>query len=209
MFDFSWRRLANPGQPPFQNDLGPLKDDRPSDGDTPSCEIAAARAGRRGGRRDAIVLGFEITGIRSPAAGATDGTGSNEAARVSRAPRGRGCSLDSSPACGACAAEHDAGDRLSQQQFAGRRRRARARVSPRPERNRLCRGPERDNRISLGGRAKRSAAVNGRRSGSPAGKRHRRRRHSRGAGGEGGDHDHSDRVHHIGPIRSRRDLSPA
>src|SRR5205807_8546098 len=60
MFDFSWRRLANPGQPPFQNDSGPLKDDRPSDGDTPSCEIAAARAGRRGGRRDAIVLGFEI-----------------------------------------------------------------------------------------------------------------------------------------------------
>ena len=44
-----------------------------------SCRCARRR---RGGRRDAIVLGFEITGIRSPAAGATDGTGWNEAARV-------------------------------------------------------------------------------------------------------------------------------
>src|SRR5258706_1938438 len=73
------------------------------------------RAQAPGGRRDAIVLGFEITGIRSPAAGATDGTGSNEAARVSLAPRRRGCALDSSPARGARTAV-DACDRISYRQ---------------------------------------------------------------------------------------------
>ena len=49
-----------------------------------------------------------------------------------------------------------------------------ARVPPRPERNRLCRGPERGDRISLGGGPKRSIAGAGGRSGSPSGGRDRR-----------------------------------
>ena len=40
------------------------------------------RARRRGGRRDVIVLGFDIAGIRSQPRGQTDGTGWNEAARA-------------------------------------------------------------------------------------------------------------------------------
>ena len=46
-----------------------------------------------------------------------------------------------------------------------------ARVPPRPERNRLCRGPERHDRIPLGGGPIRSTAGVGGRSGSPPGDR--------------------------------------
>ena len=46
-----------------------------------------------------------------------------------------------------------------------------ARVPPRPERSRLCRGPERGDRISLGGGQIRSIAGTGGRSGSPSGDR--------------------------------------
>ena len=53
------------------------------------------------------------------------------------------------------------------------------------ERNRLCRGSERDNRISLGGRPKRSTAINGRRSGSPGSERDRHGRHTGDTGGRG------------------------
>ena len=48
------------------------------------------------------------------------------------------------------------------------------RVPPGPERDRLCRGPERGDRIPLGGRPIRSAAGTGGRSGSPSGGRDRR-----------------------------------
>ena len=46
-------------------------------------------------------------------------------------------------------------------------------IPPRPERNRLCRGPERCDRIPLGGGPIRSAAGTGGRSGSPTGGRDR------------------------------------
>ena len=69
-----------------------------------------------------------------------------------------------------------------------------ARVPPRPERNRLCRGPERGDRIPLGGGSIRSTAGIGGRSGSPPGGRDCRERHACGAGGQGGDHDDSDRL---------------
>ena len=48
-----------------------------------------------------------------------------------------------------------------------------ARVPPGPERSRLCRGPQRGDRISLGGGPIRSAAGAGGRSGSPSGGRDR------------------------------------
>ena len=68
-----------------------------------------------------------------------------------------------------------------------------ARIPPRPERNRLCRGPERGDRIPLGGEPKRSAAGVGGRSGSSPGDRDCREWPC-GAGGQGGDHDDSDRL---------------
>ena len=79
--------------------------------------------------------------------------------------------------------------------FSRRNPTSHGRVSRRPERSRLCRGPERRDRISLGGRSIRSAAGVGGRSGSPTGGRDRRERHDRcGAGGKGGDRDDSDRL---------------
>ena len=60
------------------------------------------------------------------------------------------------------------------------------------ERNRLCRGPERGDRIPLGGGPVRSIAGAGGRSGSPSGDCDRRDRYPCGAGGKGGDHDDSD-----------------
>ena len=54
----------------------------------------------------------------------------------------------------------------------------RGRVPPGPEGSRLCRRPERGDRIPLGGGSVRSTAGAGGRSGSPAGRRDRRDRHA-------------------------------
>ena len=70
----------------------------------------------------------------------------------------------------------------------------RARIPPGPERSRLCRGPERGDRISLGRRPKRSIAGIGSRSGSSPGDRDCRDQRSCGPGGKGGDHDDTDRL---------------
>ncbi len=51
---------------------------------------------------------------------------------------------------------------------------SRARIPPRPERNRLCRGPQRRDRIPLGGGPIRSTAGAGGRAGPPASVGHRR-----------------------------------
>ena len=67
-------------------------------------------------------------------------------------------------------------------------------------------GQQRGDRISLGGRPKRSTAGDGGRSGSSAGDRDRHRRHACGTGGQGGDHDDSDRLHRCRPTRSRLGL---
>ena len=75
---------------------------------------------------------------------------------------------------GARAAAGDAGDRVSPRRFARAERASRGGVPPGPERNRLCRGPERRDRIPLGGRSLRSTAGAGGRSGPPAGRRDRR-----------------------------------
>ncbi len=72
---------------------------------------------------------------------------------------------------GARAAAGDAGDRLSQRRFAQRFATDRRRVSPRPEGSRLCRRPERHDRVPLGRRPIRSTAGAGGRSGSPPGRR--------------------------------------
>ena len=70
------------------------------------------------------------------------------------------------------------------------------------ERNRLRRGSQRSDRISLGGRPERSIAGIGGRSGSSSGGRDRRaRQHSRSVRGEGGDHDDSDRL--LRQVRTR------
>ena len=86
----------------------------------------------------------------------------------------------------------------------------RRRVPQRPERGRLRRGPERRDRISLGGGQVigcRAAAANSFASGG----RDRRRQHPCGAGGQGGDHDNSDRLHsgRPGQARPRRQPQPA
>ena len=70
---------------------------------------------------------------------------------------------------GARAAAGDAGDRVPRSGVARRVRAPGGRVPSGPERNRLCRGPERGDRISLGGRPIRSTAGAGGRSGSPSG----------------------------------------
>ena len=93
------------------------------------------------------------------------------------------------------AAAGDAGDRVPQQRHRlTALREPSARIPPGPERNRLCRGPQRRDRISLGGRSIRSTAGAGGRSGPPPGGRDRRERRSFGAGGQGGDRDDSDRL---------------
>ena len=71
------------------------------------------------------------------------------------------------------------------------------RVPPGPERNRLCRGPQCRDRISLGGGAKRSVAGLGGRSGEATGRRDRCGRSGPwGVRGQGRDHHHSDRLPH-------------
>ena len=68
--------------------------------------------------------------------------------------------------------------------------RASRRLQQRAERNGLRRGPQRRDRISLGGRSKRSTAGVRGRVGSPESRRHlRRRRDHRGGGGQSRDHD--------------------
>ena len=71
------------------------------------------------------------------------------------------------------AAAGDAGDRVPRRQIAWHDRGPSARISPRPERHRLCRGRERSDRIPLGRGSIRSAAGAGGRIGSPAGRRDR------------------------------------
>ena len=68
------------------------------------------------------------------------------------------------------------------------------RVPPRSEGSRLCRGPQRRDRIPLGGRTVRSAAGTGSRSGSPTSGRDRRDRHPCGTCCQGGDLDNSNRL---------------
>jgi len=63
------------------------------------------------------------------------------------------------------------------------------RVSPGPDRDRLCRGSERNDRISLGGRSQRSTARISGRSGSPEGERHCRKQASDGSGHGCNHHD--------------------
>ena len=87
----------------------------------------------------------------------------------------------------------------------------RGRVPPRPEGGRLCRGPERDHRVSLGGRSIRSTACAGGRPGSSTGHRNSSDEQPRSAGGQGGDVDDSDRIHDRGrpdQIGSCRQLEP-
>ena len=86
---------------------------------------------------------------------------------------------------------------------------ARARVPPRPERDRLCRGPQRGDRVPLGGRPIRSAAGAGGRSGSPAGGRDCDARKCLRRWRQGRDHDDSDRVHDRGRPGPGSGLSPA
>jgi hypothetical protein len=70
------------------------------------------------------------------------------------------------------------------------------RFPSRSQRNRLRRGPERGDRISLGARPIRSIVRAGGRSGAPAGRPNRRNRwRSFAAGGKGGNPNHSHRVH--------------
>src|SRR5262249_22837359 len=85
----------------------------------------------------------------------------DETARLHHASRRRD---DGVAARGARAAAGDAGDRVSQHQGSRRGRTRLGRVSPGPDRDRLCRGSERYNRIPLGGRSQRSSAGIGGRS---------------------------------------------
>ena len=72
-----------------------------------------------------------------------------------------------------------------------------------PKRSRLRRGPERSDRISLGGGPIRSTAGAGGRSGSSSGRRDRRwRRRPSGPSGQGGNHDHSNRLQYGAATRS-------
>ena len=74
---------------------------------------------------------------------------------------------------GARAAAGDAGDRISRPRSPDSNDGPTARIPPRPEGDRLCRGRERGDRISLGRGSIRSAADAGRRTGSPTSRRDR------------------------------------
>ena len=88
-----------------------------------------------------------------------------------------------------------------------------ARISPGPQGDWLCRGPERSDRVPLGRGPNRSVAGAGGRIGSPAGGRDRRGRRSRcGVGGQGGNHDDPHRLSASAKTRSgwsRRQSRPA
>ena len=134
------------------------------------------------------------------------------AARVHHAARRRGGGV---AARGARAAAGDAGDRVPRRLDSptiGAQARLRAFRQGLSE-ARLRRGPERRDRIPLGGRSSRSTAGAGGRTGSPAGGRDRRdRQRRRGARGQGGDHDDSDRLRdrrRPGQARLRRQPRPA
>src|ERR1700730_16942127 len=113
------------------------------------------------------------------------------ATRVLYAARRRGCVA----AGGARAAVGDAGDRVSQQRIASPVRTASAPVPRGTERGWLRRGPERRDRLSVGGGAKRSTAGTCSPTGSASsGRDCGGRRHSFGGGGKGGDFNDPDRL---------------
>src|SRR5438477_9668474 len=96
---------------------------------------------------------------------------------------------------GARAAAGDAGGRVPRRRVTRHGRAPCACVSPKPERNRLCREQERRDRISLGGGQIRSISSPGGRSSSSSGERDCRVWwHACGTGGKGGDRNDSDRL---------------
>jgi hypothetical protein len=143
------------------------------------------------------VLVFVIT-MPSPERGV-----GHEAAQISRCARCAGCMA----ARRARAAAGDAGYWIPPQRVACAVRERRSCLPSGPERNRLHRGPECGDRISLGGRPIRSTASTGGRFGSPSGHCDLRRRPSCRAGGKGRNRDNSNCLRQRsgpGQARSRR-----
>ena len=102
-------------------------------------------------------------------------------------------------ACCARAAAGYAGDRISQQRVACPICKLSQRFPSGSERGRICRGPERRDRIPVGRRTKRALAYLGRRFGSPSGESDCRAWFdSRGPGGTASLRDHPDRHPHWG-----------
>ena len=95
---------------------------------------------------------------------------------------------------GVCAARGDARCGFSSSSRGGEQCAVRRRFPKRSPRIRLCRGPERHDRVPLGGRTLRSAARIGGRSGPAPGRRDMRGLASSGAGSKGRDRQAADRL---------------